>query len=59
MGHFHFRGLQVTLRDLWELCVNETVLDARIKEVKDWREKMLARVRQIIHEVLSGEENPV
>jgi len=26
------------------------VLDARIKELKDWRGKTLARVREIIHE---------
>jgi len=28
----------------------ETVLDARIKELKDWRGKMLAKVRQIIRD---------
>ena len=26
------------------------VIDARIKELKDWRGKTLAKVRQIIHE---------
>ena len=26
------------------------VFDARIKELKDWRGKMLAKVREIIHE---------
>jgi hypothetical protein len=26
------------------------VLDARIKELKDWRGKTLAKVREIIHE---------
>lgn len=30
--------------------MNEAALDARIQELKDWRGKMLARVRQIIHE---------
>ena len=30
--------------------MKEPVLDARIKELKDWRGKMLAKVRQIIHD---------
>ncbi|HZP06446.1 MAG TPA: DUF1801 domain-containing protein [Terracidiphilus sp.] len=29
--------------------MRETVFDARIKELKDWRGRMLARVREIIH----------
>lgn len=28
--------------------MNQTALDARIRELKDWRGKMLARVREII-----------
>jgi len=30
--------------------MKETMLDARIKELKDWRGKTLAKVRQIIHD---------
>ena len=32
------------------MYTKETVLDARIKELKDWRGKMLAKVRQIIRD---------
>ena len=42
--------LEVYLKETVPLESASAVFDARIKELKDWRGKMLAKVRKIIHE---------